>query len=271
MCSQWQGDGLMCAEGTRGRAEGGRQRDLLGRAALVTGAASGIGAAVARHLAERGARVLCGDLDEDGARALVDSITATGGAAEAAALDVRDPESVAAAVGTAAGAGALDIAVNSAGIADPAGADILSMSDAAWDAVLAVNLTGVFRCVRAEAAAMSAGGTIVSIASVLGLVGRRNQAAYVASKHGVVGLTKAAAAEFADRGIRVNAVCPGYIETPMIEAMSAEARAPLTSRHAMGRFGTAEEVAEVVGFLASEAGRFVTGAAYTADGGYTAG
>ncbi|KXF50025.1 hypothetical protein AXA44_21870 [Rhodococcus sp. SC4] len=247
--------------------------DMAEVVCLVTGAASGIGAASAVRLSAAGAIVVCADLDEAGARHIAEKLVAGGGIAEGIALDVADENSVAGAVDqVVARCGRLDVAVNSAGITAPPRTGIVETTANQWRSVLDVNLTGVFLCMRSEIAAMSrdGGGAIVNLASVLGLVGRAEQAAYVASKHGVIGLTRAAAIECADRKIRVNAVCPGYIETPMIDQMPSEGRALITARHPVRRLGTAEEVAEVVAFLASDRAQFVTGAQYAVDGGYTA-
>lgn len=248
-------------------------RDMAGKVALVTGAASGIGAASAVQLSAAGATVVCADLDIDGARSTAQQIVASGGAAEAVGLDVSDDESVTSAVDFVVDKyGRVDIAVNSAGITGPARTDLLSTTTDAWRRVLDVNLTGVFFCLRAEIAAMTrcGGGSIVNIASILGLVGRTDQSAYVAAKHGVIGVTRAAALEYADRGVRVNAVCPGYIDTAMIAQMPSEARAQVTGLHPIGRLGTSDEVAEMVTFLASDRAKFVTGGHYSVDGGYTA-
>lgn len=246
---------------------------MAGRVCLVVGAASGIGAASAARLAADGATVICGDIDRDGARLRAEEIIAAGGTAAGIGLDVVDEDSVARALEhVMAEHGRLDVAVNSAGIAGPMRTDLAHTKPQQWRRVLEVNLTGVFLCMRAEIDAMARGdgGAIVNLGSVLGRTGRADQAAYVAAKHGVIGVTRAAAVEYAAQGIRVNAVCPGYIETPMIAEMPDEARTRITARHAAGRLGTAQEVAEVVTFLASDRAKFVTGADYVVDGGYTA-
>jgi NAD(P)-dependent dehydrogenase (short-subunit alcohol dehydrogenase family) len=246
--------------------------DFGGRVAVVTGGASGIGEAVARELGDRGASVVVGDLAD--ASDVVAAIEDGPGEALAVETDVSDPDDVAALVETAVEEfGGLDCAVNNAGIGgtdDPTGD--LAVED--WQRVIDVNLTGVFLCTRAELGAMlgDQGGAIVNVASILGKVGFGTAPAYTAAKHGTLGLTKTAAQEYATEGVRVNAVCPGFIETPMIEeagmSEGSEMREQVEALHPVGRLGTPQEVADAVAWLCSEEASFVTGAAYDVDGGY---
>jgi NAD(P)-dependent dehydrogenase (short-subunit alcohol dehydrogenase family) len=250
---------------------------LDGKSALITGAASGIGRATALAFAREGAWVAAADLTLEGAQRTVAAIEAKGGQAVAIAVDVTDNASVQAMVAAAVSAfGGLDCAFNNAGIApfqvNAAGVPAADVAEEAWLRILDVNLNGVWRCLRHEVAQMrkQGGGAIVNTASIAGLVGLRGSAAYVASKHGVAGLTKAAAADHAADSIRVNAVCPGYIKTPMTEDSMRRNGERIMARVPMGRMGKPEEIAEAVVWLCSDRASFVTGACWTVDGGYTA-
>jgi NAD(P)-dependent dehydrogenase (short-subunit alcohol dehydrogenase family) len=250
---------------------------LDARVALVTGAASGIGRSSALAFAETGARVVVADVLDEQGRETVDLIEAAGGEAMFVSADVsraRDVERlVKAAVETY---GRLDCAHNNAGIegTTPAGTEFHTYPEDDWDRVLGINLKGVWLCMRAEIAQMlsQAGGSIVNTASVAGLVGG-GSAPYTAAKHGVVGLTKEAALAYATRGIRVNAVCPGAIDTPMvgriIERLPAFQQLAL-ARQPIGRLGRPEEVAAAVVWLSSDAASFLTGVALPVDGGWVA-
>ncbi|MCG7205479.1 SDR family NAD(P)-dependent oxidoreductase [Streptomyces arenae] len=247
--------------------------EFAGRTALVTGAASGIGLATARRLGAGGADVVIADFNAEGAEQTAAELTADGVKAAAVRLDVTDPESVAAAVTFAVDTfGALHLAVNNAGIGGPS-APTGAYDIDAYDRVVRTNLDGVFYSMRHELPAIEAagqGGAIVNVASVLGSVGFAGSGAYVAAKHGVVGLTKTAAAEYAAKNIRVNAVGPGFIETPLLKGMDKEAYDGLVGLHPIARLGRSEEVAELIVFLLSDRASFVAGSYHLVDGAYTA-
>ena len=243
-----------------------------GAVALVTGGASGIGRACAQVLSRSGAVVAVADLDLGQAQHTVDSITNAGGQSFAIAADVVNEDSVHAMVETVLrSAGRLDIAVNNAGVAAD-WASVAELPTPDWRKVMAVNLDGVFFCLREQIRAMKAtgGGSIVVMASALSHVARRGSAPYVSSKHGVLGLTRTAALDHADDGIRVNAVAPGFIATPLLQQRhTSQSIEALESLHPLGRLGRPEEVAEMVAWLASSASSFTTGAVFAVDGGYT--
>ena len=246
--------------------------DVGERSAIVTGAGSGIGRAVARLLAANGATVLVTDINEVGARAVVDEIHAAGGKAEILVGDVADQEFAERCVAAASELGPLRIAVNNAGIAGAA-APVGEYPLDSWRQVIEINQNGVFYGLRAQLPAIAAaqgGGAIVNVASILGSVGFASSAAYVTAKHAIVGLTKNAALEYAAQGVRVNSVGPGFIATPLIDAnLDEETQSFLEGKHALGRLGTSDEVAALVVFLASDAASFITGSYHLVDGGYT--
>lgn len=245
--------------------------DLSGRVALVTGASRGIGAAIATMLAARGASVAVNYAGSEQAAAdVVATIAAGGGTATAIRADVSDAaESVGLVEQTIADLGGLDIIVNNAGITRDG--LIVRMSDEDWADVIRINLTGVFNVTRAATRHLmkQRGGSIVNVTSVVGLVGNAGQANYVAAKAGVIGLTKSIARELAPRGVRANAVAPGFIETDMTAELSESIRENARKGIALGAFGSPEDVASAVAFLASDEARYITGQVLAVDGGMT--
>jgi NAD(P)-dependent dehydrogenase (short-subunit alcohol dehydrogenase family) len=251
---------------------------LEGKVALVTGGASGIGRATALAMVREGARVAVADRAEEGAAATVALINAGGGQSVAIGSDVTREADVKSMVARAVSAfGRIDCAFNNAGVATravgPAGQRTHELSLDSFDAMLAVNLVGVFLCLRHEITQMLAqggGGAIVNTASIAGLVGLPTAAHYVAAKHGVVGLTKTAAMEYAQDGIRVNCVNPGYIDTPMTKQTMETRFDEIMGKVPMRRMGTPEEIANAVVWMCSEKASFMTGSSQVVDGGYCA-
>ena len=242
---------------------------LDGKVALVTGASRGIGRVIAQTLAEAGATVVLGARDSSRLDEVVREIEAGGGRAQAASLDVAEKASVEAALGGLLAAhGRLDVLVNNAGITRDN--LLLRMKVEEWNDVLATNLTGAFLCTQLALKPMlkQRSGRIVNVTSVVGLTGNAGQANYAASKAGLVGFTKSVAREVASRGITVNAVAPGFIETDMTAAMTDKAREAVLSAIPLGRVGEARDVAAAVAFLASEAAGYVTGQVLAVDGGF---
>ena len=247
--------------------------EFSGRTAIVTGAASGLGREIALELGASGALVIVSDLHDDPCRRVVDEIAAAGGKAKAFAADVTDEEAMhEMACFAEKDCGGLHMAVNNAGIGGPSmpTGDYPSQD---WRRVIDINLNGVFYGMRWQIPAMlrTGGGSIVNMSSILGSVGFANSAPYVAAKHGLLGLTKTAAMEYAQQGIRVNAVGPAFIDTPLLSAnLSAEVMEGLAALHPMGRIGKPAEVSALTCFLLSNRASFITGSYHLVDGGYTA-
>lgn len=245
---------------------------LKNKVALITGAGSGIGKAIAELFATEGARVVVSDIQEKNGENVASSIKKNGGEAffiKADTSKISDNKNLV--EQTIKKYGALHIAINNAGIGGPLNLTGEYPEDG-WDKVISINLSGVFYGMRYQIPAMlEAGeGSIINMASILGATGTRQSPAYVAAKHGVVGLTKAAALEYADKNIRINSIGPAYIKTPLLNALDEKTMQMLVTLHPMGRLGQSHEVAELALWLASSKASFVTGSYYPVDGGYLA-
>ncbi|MDZ7691071.1 MAG: SDR family oxidoreductase [Balneolaceae bacterium] len=250
--------------------------ELNGRVALVTGAATGIGRHTAVAFAQAGARVTIADVNVEKLKETLSMIEDAGGTGLLTRTDVSDPKQVEEMIEkTLEEFGQLNYACNNAGI----GGEMKRTADFSveeWDRLIGINLKGQWLCMKQEILAMleNGGGSIINVASILGTVGFDQAALYTASKHGLVGLTKAAALEYAEENIRINAVCPGFIDTPMLEqagiTSDPETRQAIEGLHAMGRLGSSDEIADAVLWLSSNRSSFVTGHTLLVDGGYTA-
>lgn len=242
--------------------------ELDGKVALVTGGAQGIGKAIASLLADRGASVIVSDLNREAAEKSVAELVAQGKKAMAVQVDVARAEEVKAMTDAALSQwGRIDILVNNAGITRDT--LLLRMKDEDWDLVLSVNLKGTYHCMKAVLPTMSKQrhGRVINIASIVGVIGNAGQANYAASKAAVIGLTKTVAREYASRGITINAVAPGFIDTAMTASLSAEVREGLMKQIPLARLGTPSDVAHAVGFLASEGAGYITGQTLHVNGG----
>ena len=241
---------------------------LQGKNAIVTGASRGIGRAIALELATLGANVACVSRSLDSLQETIQGVTALGRKAQGYALDVANTEAVDKAVEQISqDFGALDILVNNAGVTRDT--LMMRMSEQDWDFVLDTNLKGAFNWIKPVTRTMirQRSGTVVNIASVVGLIGNAGQVNYAASKAGLIGLTKSVAREVASRGITVNVVCPGFIETDMTKELSEEVRKKVLEQIPLKRFGQAEDIAKMVGFLCGPNSNFITGQTFTVDGG----
>ncbi|MBB5396844.1 SDR family NAD(P)-dependent oxidoreductase [Mucilaginibacter sp. AK015] len=247
-------------------------KNLENKVAIITGAASGIGKAIALLYAAEGAKLVLSDIDTKNGEAVVGEIKSKGGEAIFLQTDTSLPVANEKLVESAIKQfGGLHIAVNNAGIAGPL-SQVAEYPLAGWDKVISTNLSGVFYGMHYQVPAIinSGGGSIVNMASILGKVATKGSPAYVAAKHGVIGLTEAAALEYADKGVRINSIGPGYIRTPLLDMLDESALNAVKALHPMGRLGTAEEVAELALWLNSDKASFVTGSYYNIDGGYLA-
>lgn len=250
------------------------EQDLKGKIAIVTGGASGIGEAASLLFATHGAKVVVSDIHEDAGIKVVDMINQKNGGAVFIKADVSRPSDCKVLVeNTVTKFGRLDIAFNNAGIGGEAN-PIADLSIDGWDKIIAVNLSSVFYCMKYQLQQMEkqGSGVIVNTSSILGAVGFANSAGYVAAKHGLLGLTKNGALEYSAKGIRINAIGPGFISTPLLThaGIEGDARKMIERLHPIGRLGEAEEVAELVVWLSSEKASFITGSYYAVDGGYLA-